>query len=93
MNKFFAISSGFIVKAITFIFTLKKMNKRCLCPHEFNDHVRGPIKEMKLSSRFTLEPAENRLNCKIVIVKNILLNVLGQINFGIDRNDMHQKSE
>ena len=38
------------------------MNKRCLCPHEFNDHVRGPIKEMKLSSRFTPEPAENRLN-------------------------------
>jgi len=40
------------------------MSKKCLCQHEFDDHARGPIKEMKSTSRFTLEPVENCLNCK-----------------------------
>jgi len=40
------------------------VNKKCLCEHEFDDHVRGPIKEMKLTSGFTLDTAEIRLNQK-----------------------------
>jgi len=40
------------------------MNKKCLCQHDFDDHVRGPIKEMMYTSRFTLESVEIRLNCK-----------------------------
>ena len=40
------------------------MREKCLCGHNFNNQVRGPIGEMRLTSRLTLEPQGNRLNCK-----------------------------
>ncbi|MDH3277177.1 MAG: hypothetical protein OEL77_02970 [Nitrosopumilus sp.] len=40
------------------------MNEKCICGHEINDHVRGPIEEIQATSKYTMEPVENRLNCK-----------------------------
>ena len=38
------------------------MNKKCLCQHDFNYHIRGSIKEMMYTSGFTLESVEIRFN-------------------------------
>ena len=67
------------------------MNKKCLCQHDFNYHIRGSIKEMMYTSGFTLESVEIRFNWKNVTVLDISLNVLGQINFGMGMNNLNQK--
>lgn len=67
------------------------MNKKCSCQHNFDDHVRDPIKEIMHTSRFTVESVEIRLNCKNATVQAILPNVLWQINFGMGMNNLNQK--
>lgn len=40
------------------------MSEKCVCGHNFNDHVRGPIEEIRATLRYTMEFVENQLNCK-----------------------------
>jgi len=65
-DSLFGTSMGFIgnVKLLISFFQFDKMNKKCLCRHNFNDHIRGPIKEIMHTSGFTLDSAEIRLDCK-----------------------------
>ena len=39
------------------------INDKCVCGHELNHHVRGPIEDF-YTPRYHSQPRENRLNCK-----------------------------